>query len=335
MRRRSAASRVFAGVFALVIVLAAALTGAWYYLAGELDRRVASALDASAGGGTAITCDNHAVFGYPFRIGLRCDAVGVDAPQNGIRLSGGSLRTAAQVYAPSHIVAELAGPLRVSAPDLPPLDVNWSLAQASTSLWTQGLERVSIAVDAPVVSVVAEAGALTPLARSDRLEAHARQNGAALDFAFSDAAVVATIPALGEIPAFDLSADLTVDGAAGWLRDGVPGGQIGPALRGEAGVVRSLRLQSSVGAVLEISGPYRVAETGEVSGDFRVGVENPQAIAALVAALVPGSAGIASTVAGGIGLAGREENGRTILDIQVRDGEARLGFIPLGRLPRI
>jgi hypothetical protein len=40
-------------------------------------------------------------------------------------------------------------------------------------------------------------------------------------------------------------------------------------------------------------------------------------------------------VAGAIGFTGRQENGRTVIDFQVRDGEARLGFIPLGRLPRI
>ncbi|KQQ79023.1 DUF2125 domain-containing protein [Aureimonas sp. Leaf324] len=333
--RRSGAGRVFAGVAILVVVLAAALTGAWYWLAGELDRHVASALDAAAGGGTTITCDNRGVFGYPFRIGLSCDSVGVDAPENGIRLSAGSLRTAAQVYQPSHIVAELAGPLRATVPDLPTMEMNWSLAQGSTSLWSEGMERVSIAVDQPVLSAVGEAGALTPLARSARLETHARQNGAGLDFALSDTGVVATIPPIGDIPAFDLAADLTVDGAADWLRDGVPGGRIGPALRGQAGLIRTLRLTSSVGATVDVSGPFRVSQTGEISGDFRLGLQNPQAIAQLVSVLVPGTAGIASTIAGGIGLVGRQENGQTVLDVAVRDGEARLGFIPLGRLPRI
>lgn len=333
--RRSGAGRVFAGVAIVVVVLAAALTGVWYYLAGELDRRVASFLDASAGGGTAITCDGREVFGYPFRIGLSCDAVGVDAPANGIRLTAGALHTAAQVYQPSRIVAELGSPLRATLPDLPPMEMSWALAQASTSLWSEGLERVSIAVDQPVLSVVGAAGALTPLARSTRLETHARQNGAALDVALSDAGVVATIPPIGDIPAFDLAADLTVDGAAGWLRDGVPGGQVGPALRGQAGVIRALRLTSSVGAMVDVSGPFRVSETGEISGDFRLGIQNPQAIAQLVSVLVPGTAGIASTIAGGIGLVGRQENGQTVLDVAVRDGEARLGFIPLGRLPRI
>ncbi len=146
---------------------------------------------------------------------------------------------------------------------------------------------------------------------------------------------MATIPPIGDIPAFDLSTDLTVDGAADWLRDGVPGGQVGPALRGEAGMIRSLKLISSVGASIDVSGPFRVSQTGEISGDFRLALENPQAIAQLVSALVPGSAGIASTIAGGIGLVGRQENGQTVLDVAVRDGEARLGFIPLGRLPRI
>lgn len=332
-RRKSAASRVFAAVFGLAVVMAVGLTATWFYLARELDRRVVSALDAAAGGGTAIECRNREVFGYPFRLGISCDALSLDAPESGIRLSGGALRTAAQIYEPSHIVAELASPVAVDAPDLPPLELRWTLAQASTSLWTEGLERVSVAIDQPQVIVRGGDGA--PFARSDRLEVHARRNGAGLDVVLTDAGVTATLPGIPPLPPFDVAVDMTVDGAAGWLRSGPPGGRLGPALRGAAGTVRALRLSLPGGGLAELSGPFRVAEGGEISGDFRLSVENPQAIAGLIGVLVPGTGGLAQTVAGAIGFARRQENGRTVIDFQVRDGEARLGFIPLGRLPRI
>ncbi|WP_153003617.1 DUF2125 domain-containing protein [Aureimonas ureilytica] len=333
--RRSAAGRVFGWLLALVILLAAIGAGGWYWLAGELDRRIASALDAAAGQGAVVLCENRQVFGFPFRLGLSCDRISVDAQQNGVRLATGALRTAAQVYDPSHIVAELDGPALVDTPDLPPLHLNWTLAQASSTLWTEGLERFSLVMEAPVLSTRNGQEAGAPIASSQHLEAHARQNGAALDLAFTDKAIAATIPGIPPLPPFDLSADLSLDGAAGWLRSGVPAANVSEALRGQAGTIRLLELSLPGGGGAQLSGPFSVSPTGELSGDFRLALENPQAIAGLVGVLVPGTGGLATTIAGAVGFAGRQEGGKTVVDVQVRNGEARLGFIPLGRLPRI
>lgn len=332
---RSSAARAFRWLIALVVLLVLGGSAAWYWLAGELDRRVASALDAAAGGGTTVVCENRQVFGFPFRLGVACDALGVEAPHNGVSASAGALRTAAQVYDPRRVVAELSGPARVQAPGLPPLHLEWTLLQASTTLWTDGLERFSLVAEAPAVSLREGEGAGAPLARSQHLEAHARRNGSALDVAFTDRAVEATLPGLPPLPPFDLAADLTVDGAADWLRDGVPGANASEALRGQAGTIRRLALSLPGGGGADLSGPFRVSPTGELSGDFRLAVEDPQAIAGLVGVLVPGTGGLATTIAGALAFAGRQENGRTVVDVQVREGEARLGFIPLGRLPRI
>jgi len=335
-RRKGSASRVFAGIFGVVVVLAVVLTGVWFYLARELDRRVAAALDEAAGGGTTITCTDREVFGYPFRLGLSCSALGVEAPANGVRVTAGALHTAAQIYDPSRIVAELASPASVEAPGLPPLALRWDLAQTSTGLWSDGLERVSLVMDNPVVALQGAGGAAgTEIARSTRLEAHARRNGSSLDVALTDAGIVAAVPGIPVMPPFDVAADMTVDGAAGWLRSGVPGGRFGPALRGQAGVVRQLRLSLPSGGGAEVSGPFSVSQDGRISGDFRLALENPQAIAGLVGVLVPGTGGIATSIAGAVGFVGRQENGQTVVDVQVRDGEARLGFIPLGDLPRL
>ena len=333
--RRSRAGAKLKTLLVLVIVLALAGAGAWYWLASELDRRIASALEAAGGGGAAILCENRQVFGFPFRLGLSCDRIAIDAPEDGLSVSAGSLRTASQIYDPGHIVAELAGPALVSAPDLPPLHLDWSLAQGSTTLWTQGLERASLVMDAPVVSLREGEGAGTPIARSNRLESHARRNGAALDYAFTDTAVAATLPNVPPLPPFDLAADLTLDGAGGWLQTGVPGANVSEALRGEAGTIRRLALTLPGGGGADLSGPFRVSESGEISGDFRLAVSDPQSIAGLVGVLVPGTGGLATTVVGALGFVGRQEGGKTVVDVQVREGEARLGFIPLGRLPRI
>lgn len=328
-------TRLFALLAGFVLLLGIAWAGVWLYLAGQLDRRVASAIDAAAGGGTRIECANREISGFPFRIGLRCDSVSVDAEANGIAASAGALRTAAQLYRPGHVVGEIDGPLVAVVPNMAPVEFGWDLAQASTSLWTEGLERVSVAVDNPRIRLVDAPPEDLPIARSQRLELHARRNGEALDFAFTDMGLVVVVPGLGPLAPFDLTGDMSVDGAARWLSEGIPGGDASTALRGEAGTLRSVRFVVHQNGALDLSGPFTVSEAGEISGDFRLGIENPQAIADVVGVLFPAARSIATTVAGTIGLAGRQENGRTVIDVQVRDGEMRLGFIPLGRLPRI
>lgn len=332
VKRRSAASRVFTGVILVAVLLFAALTAGWFYLARELDTRVQQAIEAAAGRGVTIACAERDVFGYPFRLGLACDSVAIDAPESGVRATGGQLRTAAQIYEPRRIVMELGAPVAVDAPDLPPLELGWNLGQASARYANDGLERMSIAIDAPTIAL-REAG--VELARAEHFEVHSRRNGPDLDLALSDRALTVTHPDLGTLPTFDVAADMSVAGAADWLTDGLPGGRVEEALRGRQGTLRQLRVALAEGGAMEVSGPFSFAPSGEVTGDFRIALENPNAIASLVGQLVPGGAAIANTLAGGLGLVGRQENGRTVVDVQVRDGRAQLGFIPLGRIPPI
>lgn len=333
--KKSKAGRAFLGIAILAVMLAAALTGAWYTLANRLDTAVREAIEAAAGGGTTIACDGQEVFGYPFRIGLRCARIDVDVPAKSLRASAGALRTAAQIYRPDRIVGEIDGPMVLEAPGLAPLDVRWSLLQASAHFWTEGVDRLAIVVEKPDVGLAGPAGARTALVRSDRLEVHARRRGEDLDLAFDDDRVKVLQPGLEALPPFHVSADLTVAGAADWLSGRRPGDTIGEALRGRSGALRSLAIsvaEPGRGSAA-VSGPFSVDGNGEVSGRFDVALIDAPAIADLAGRLVPDMRGIAGTIASGIGLVGRNENGRTVVRVDVREGEASLGFIRLGRIP--
>ena len=334
-RRRSGARRGLTAVAIIMVVLFVALTGAWLYVAHEIDRRVGDAIAAAATRGTAVECANRDVFGYPFRVGLSCDKVGLDDPARELRVSAGALHTAAQIYRPGHIVAELGSPLTVEAPGRPPMDLSWTLLQASTTVWTDGVQRFDLAADAPAIAFRQQAGNPLPASRADRFELHARQNAADLDVAFSDGALVVSAPDLGDLPPVDVTGDATLNGAAEWLRRGIPGNRLGVALRGRSGTLRSLRLALKGGGVAELAGPFTIADTGLLSGDFKLALEKPDAIAGMVSRLVPAAAGIAGSLAGAVGFAGRQENGRTVIDLTVREGEARVGFLPVGRVPPI
>ncbi|WP_188052154.1 DUF2125 domain-containing protein [Aureimonas fodinaquatilis] len=333
-RRLTPAMKAMIGVVIVALLLAAGLTAGWFYLAGEIDRRVAGAIDRAAGGGATIECEGRQVFGYPFRIGLGCDAVMVASPASGIRVSAGAFRTAAQIYDTNLVISELTGPVQVDAPNVPPLELSYSLAQSSTHFSGSRLQRFSLAIDNPSLALRQPAGEPSaPLAQSARLEVHARQNGQDLDLAVSDKAVTMSAPGLPALPPFDLATDASITGGAEWITGVLPGGRLETALRGRSGVLRQLQLTLQGGGAAEISGPFQFSPEGLLTGRFSIAVENPQAIADLVTSIAPAAAGVANAVAGGIGFAGRQVDGRSVIDIDVQNGRARLGFIPLGDIP--
>ncbi|MBC8129599.1 MAG: DUF2125 domain-containing protein, partial [Rhizobiaceae bacterium] len=267
------ASRAFLWIAVVAMVLAAGLSLAWYVMANRLDAAVKTAIETAGGQGVRLDCRNQAVFGYPFRLGLRCDALQIEASESNFAARGGELRTAAQIYRPTRIVAELDGPFALSAEGTPPFRIDWTLAQASADFWTEGLDRLSVVLDEPGIAA-GPVGAIQPLARSERIEFHARRRDQALDIAFLDRAIKAADPALAALPAFDISGDLTIEDAADWLSGERSGETLGQALAGKSGAVRSLRIALSsardgTGTSLpgsgEISGLFSVAEGGRLS----------------------------------------------------------------------
>jgi hypothetical protein len=327
-------SRPFVWIALVALLLAAALSGAWYYLANQLDRAVRAGIETAGGQGVRIGCANQSVFGYPFRLGLRCDALDIDAPAKNFRADGGALRTAAQVYQPNKVVAELDGPLNIAAEGMPPFEVTWTLAQSSTSFWTAGIDHFALVMEAPQIALNQPAGARQPVVRSDHIEVHARRRDQALDVAITDKAIKLLAPELAAVPAFDVTADVTVEGAADWLAGRREGQTLGDALAGKSGEIRTLAVAlAGTAGSLALSGPFSIADDRRISGDFSVVVDNAESIVALVSTAAPQLAGIAGSIASGIAFAGRTENGKTTIQISVRNGNAALGIIPLGKIP--
>ena len=130
------------GVFAAFLMVA--WTGGWFYLARLGEEQVDLALTNANRGGQNAACDNRSINGYPFRFGLFCDSVAFNQPEKGVRVSAGALRTAAQVYNPWHLVAELDGPASIEVAGMEPLEINWSLLHSSVRANQPLPDRVSI-----------------------------------------------------------------------------------------------------------------------------------------------------------------------------------------------
>ncbi|ORE98847.1 DUF2125 domain-containing protein [Aurantimonas sp. 22II-16-19i] len=331
----SAARRALVWVIVVALVLVAGICGAWFYLAGRLDDELSRGIAAARSRGTEIECPNRDVFGFPFRIGFRCDALSIvrndDRP---LRISAGAVRTAAQIYRPNRIVGELDGPMRVSGPQFPPLDIRWSLGQASATFWTEGLDHFAVVTDDPKVALVEPSNGGAQVVEASHSEAHARRRDGDLDIFTLMRGGRLTFAGAPDLPPLDASTDLTIGGAGDWL-SGAARGLTGRELfAGRPVSLRSLLVEMGQ-ANAELSGDFSFDDEGQVTGKFQLAIAEPKEIARLVTTVAPNLKDIAAGIASALPMAGRQADGRTTIELRVRNGVVAVGIFPIGKLPSL
>ena len=198
---------------AVVVLLAAAWAGFWYYAAGRAESEFAAWRTREAAAGREVSCASQNVGGFPFRLELRCADPALKLRKANISLQAKNMLAAVQVYQPTLMVAEFTGPLTVSDEARgEKYALDWSLAQASA----RGLprpERISFVLDKPSLTRV---GA-EPLARAAHAELHLRpaprlpQDPPAMDVSLD--LTQALLPAIARVPNAPIDADI-----AGTLR---------------------------------------------------------------------------------------------------------------------
>lgn len=316
---------------AVAVVLVAVLyTVGWFYAASWLKDTLDRQLAASAQSLHSASCRNLSVRGFPFRIGLFCDAVDIDDRPTGLSATFGALRSAAQVYRPGHAVIELDGPAQVRVtPDLV-FDADWDLLRASGTAWTNGLDRASVAYDGLKgrLNVPSEAVSLGLTAAHG--EKHIRQSGDALDVAASFDALSLD---LGDrvLPPLNVSADMTIADAATWISaEGPPAG----APLGANVELRRLSLDLGDGKVATLSGPLKVGDDGYLSGTLDLDIAGITVWRDRISEAFPEIAATAAQVAQAI--EGLSKGGdRAVVKLNVQDGTVYLGLFPIAFIPPI
>jgi len=300
-------------------------TAGWHYAASHLLARAQDALAALNRAGDRVVCETPAVHGYPFRIGLYCDATYVERGAAGVTVSTGAFRSAAQVYQPRRIVAEADGPARVTLPGLMPLDIDWEALRGSARLARPLPEAVSL--EARQVKAVADMpGPEEPLAfTADRLELHMRPNGAGLDAAVRFAALEPGRLLLGKgvVPPLSGVVDVTVEEGIARLR-----ARRGD-LRGLSVSVRHVEVRTPTGAALTAAGTISVGEDGLVDAALTLGAAKASELGPVLAAAFPAEAERIGAAFSGLAALGETP----ALPLTVTKGQVRLGFIPLGAIP--
>jgi hypothetical protein len=174
--------------FALVVVLAGAWSGFWYYAAAAAETTIARWREREAQLGRIYSCGSQTTGGFPFRIEVRCSepAAELRTIQTPLALKAKDALVAAQIYQPNLLVSEFTGPLMFGDPGRSPDFVaTWSLAQSSVRGAPSAPERVSIVFETAGIDRIND-GRNWPLVSAKRLELHGRWAGSPGDPAAVD-----------------------------------------------------------------------------------------------------------------------------------------------------
>jgi len=160
----------------LLAALCAAWSGFWYFVASRTDAAITEAMVREAAAGRTFTCGQRRIFGFPFRIAVRCDELKlvIARPEGAATLTLPRLTGIAQAYDPGHIIIEAQGPLAIDAPGRPGVELGWRSLLASVVPGSSGFPQKDLVVEAPVLHVRDGQNMIT--ANADRLEAHARRD---------------------------------------------------------------------------------------------------------------------------------------------------------------
>ena len=173
--------------FVLLALVAAAWSAAWWLIRDRTSDGLDAWLAAEARAGRRWTCQDRSVGGYPFRIEVACAALTLQ--RGDLTASLGRVQSVAQVYQPRHVIAEIAGPLRVTDGRMQ-VEGTWRLLEASLRGSPEGFQRASVVADAPNLRI-AGAGPQEVAVSSARLEAHVRPNPTGAAEGAYDAAISA------------------------------------------------------------------------------------------------------------------------------------------------
>lgn len=311
-----------------IVLFGALYTGGWFYAASWLKDRATKELAASEQGLHSASCSNLSVRGYPFRIGVFCDSLGIDDRASGLSATFGAFRSAAQVYRPGHAVIELDGPAQVRVTPDVAFDVDWDLMRASAVAWTNGLDRASIAYDGLKGRLNVPSKGLSLGIAATHGEKHIRQSGEALDVA---ASLEALSLDLGDkvLPPLNVAVDVTIADAAKWISaEGPP-----PTLPlGTSAELRGLSLDLGADNRMTLSGPVSVDDAGYVSGALDLTIEGVTGWRDRISEVFPDAAETVQRVAGAIkGLSGGHD--RAVVKLNIRQGTVYLGLFPVAEIP--
>ena len=268
----------------ILVLLGVIWSGFWYWATTTADATMTAWRAREAEAGRIYGCATANFGGYPFRIEVACAEPSVDDRATVLSIRARQLTAVAQVWDPTLVIGEIAGPMTV-APlgGSPTSTIDWTLAQASLRGMPGTPERLSIVVDNPNL---ASAPSGAPLAMAQHLELHGRfaadstPGHPALDLGLDlrNAIAPALVGALGTFgPLASASSDLSVVAVLRGASDLAPK-PLGRRLREIQAAdgrldITNARLQQG-DLIATATGALSLTSRGTLTGDMRLTVVN-------------------------------------------------------------
>jgi len=331
-------------ILALVlIILIAGWTGGWYWLRGEVARRMDDQIAKLATRGIVVTCPARIIGGWPFRMDIECDNPTLTERDRLTAASVKHLRVTALVYNPTLVLAELDGPLALTGPNGESVNATWSQLQGSIGFSLSSTirpQRLSVTVD-DLAAGVAKPGSQEVKLTSTHGELHARPapdaSAGSNDVDIAVNLTAATLSVADRVVGPEAT-DWTIDSVARGLPLGAETAQ--PFLKAWTGNGGKLDLRSarmSLGSfAIDGTGSLSAHDDGLLNGQIKLIASGLGALMSPTAATMKGRAeliGLATAftlfgkpVTDG-GITGRS------LDLTIDQGRIKIGPTGFGHVP--
>jgi hypothetical protein len=360
--------------YVILLLLVAALFGGWsafwFYASGKVEATIEGWRAREGQAGRLYACGSQTIGGYPFRFELNCDDASAlfKSGQPPVEVKSRGVLVVAQVYEPTLLISEFRGPLTISSPgQAPEVVTNWKLAQLSVRGTPAEPERMSLAVDLPVVDSVS-GGTQKTLWKARRFELHGRiAEGSVRDRPVIEAVLRlggATAEALHPGAAVPVDADITA--MLRGLNDFSPKPWEARfrEIQAAGGGIEITQARVQQGDSIAVgSGTVTVNANGRLDGQLQVTIAGLEPFLAAIGAqqmvqqspgmdkiagvldrLSPGLGGVArqqaaANIGAGINMLGQQttlEGKRAVtLPLKFNDGAIYLGPIPVGKVPAV
>ena len=312
--------------------LLAAWFWGWHFAAGELEKRVTELNSKLQDANQEWECTNQRIEGFPFRLGLFCDAIFYAGHTTGIAVESAAMRSAAQFYQPNKAVIEFDSPALVTLPVGDSLNAEWESLRASIDANLEGPQKVSI--HGRSMKFRAQNPALESIGIPD-FQLHLRQNPEnAIDAALSvKDFTVGENSQIGGNTGFSLSALVNAKDIYSDLLSRKNLLQLARE-KGLKGNINSFEFTPNEGGLLAVSGPLEISPGGRISGQFDISFIDLDKIVQSAGYFLPEFQPAVSGIAEAIKVVSAGNGGKKVsMRINARNGKLYVGIVPIGTVP--
>jgi len=351
----------------LILGLVVALySGVWFVLAHILYVYAGQELQQLDAQGRHVDCENLRKMGYPLRLGLICDALNWQ-DETGRYLAMGELVASAPIYAPSWRRVEINAPALLEMADFGRLEAAWQSFILTANFVDEHPVAAGLAIEDFRLEYFPKSGNrfldkiygkkqrietqisdsiksqsaldLTNIANIDDIQLQADFIHVQLENKAEQVTIALSFDTLRlpTITGYDSSDDLTVTGEVMAAID-LPSADkmdFRQIMHGRTGQLEKFQLQFSSGGGVSAEGDVYIADSGVVSGQLNVHLLETSALLRTARLYFPDQIGNLESLFFLLNTMPKDAQGNPTITINIKEGQMRAGFIPLGNLPSL